>query len=76
MTFAQGNPQAESYLLEAEYFNEIKNGSVALFNADNLDPEHGGAYVQNVTSGNYIKYNNVDFGSNTASMTIRTLSKR
>lgn len=76
VTFAQGNPQAESYLLEAEYFNEIKNGSVALFNADNLDPEHGGAYVQNVTSGNYIKYNNVDFGSNTASMTIRTLSKR
>ena len=76
VTFAQGNPQAESYLLEAEYFNEIKNGSVASFNADNLDPEHGGAYVQNVTAGNYIKYNNVDFGSNTASMTIRTLSKR
>ena len=74
--FLQGDPQARSYLLEAEYFNEIKNGSVALFKADNLDSAHGGAFVQSIGGGNYICYRDVDFGSATESMTMRVLSKR
>lgn len=74
--FEQSDAAAHEYLLEAEYFNKNSAGSVALMTADNADADHGGAFVQNVTTGNHLCYNDVDFGSNTSSISLRYMSKR
>ena len=77
VTFVQDRSKDETYLIEAEYYNENNGGSLSLNEGEKEDTDHTNGYlVSEIMAGNSLGYRNVDFGSGTESLIVRASVNR